>query len=312
MSASAPAVLAPEGVAPTASTGSARRARQRNIAWELARHQPVAFIAGIVVLGYVVAAVFAPWIAPVDPDRANLLLRMAPPEFLKGGTAERVLGADSLGRDLLSRIIWGGRASLAIGLLSTLASALVGVALGSLAAYYRGPIDGLISRTAEFLMAFPLLIFAIGVMTILGPGFWVIILALTFKSWVEFFRLARAEVLVEKTREYSEAARALGASDARSIGRHLLPNIIHSVLVLATLRTGYFVIMEASLSFLGLGIQPPTPAWGSMVADGRSFMLDAWWIATFPGLALLLLVLSLNLLGEGLRDALDPRLRGSR
>jgi peptide/nickel transport system permease protein len=159
-------------------------------------------------------------------------------------------------------------------------------------------------------MAFPLLVFAIGVMAVLGPGFWNIILALAFKSWVEFFRLARAEVLVEKTREYADAARALGAGHGRVIARHLLPNIAHTVIVLVTLRSGYFVIMEASLSFLGLGIQPPTPAWGTMVADGRGFMLDAWWIATFPGVALLCLVLSLNVLGEGLRDVLDPRLRG--
>ena len=271
----------------------------------------MASVAGLVVLLYVAGAALAPWLAPVDPNRGDLLHRMDPPAFMPGGTAERLLGADALGRDLLSRIIWGARASLAIGVLSVLASALVGVGLGCLAAYYRGPLDGLVSRLAEFLMAFPLLIFAIGVMTVLGPGFWVIILALTFKSWVEFFRLARAEVLVEKTREYAEAARTLGANDGRVIGRHLLPNIVHTILVLATLRTGYFIIMEASLSFLGLGIQPPTPAWGTMVADGRGFMLDAWWIATFPGLALLALVLALNLLGEGLRDALDPRLRGA-
>ncbi len=312
MSAPARAVLAPDRAGATVRMAPARGAALWSVARGLAQRQPVAFAGGLVVLAYASAAALAPWIVPVDPGRGDLLLRMAPPAFLAGGTPERPLGADALGRDLLSRIVWGARASLAIGLLSVLASAAVGVALGSLAAYYGGRLDGLISRVAEFLLAFPLLIFAIGVMTVLGPGFWVIILALTFKSWVEFFRLERAEVLVEKTREYSEAARALGASDARVIVRHLLPNTVHTVLVLATLRTGYFIIMEASLSFLGLGIQPPTPAWGSMVADGRSFMLDAWWIATFPGLALLLLVLSLNLLGEGLRDVLDPRLRGGR
>jgi peptide/nickel transport system permease protein len=278
----------------------------------LLRQQPVASGAGLVVLLYVAGALLAPWVAPTDPNRGDLLLRMAPPAFVAGGAPERLLGADALGRDLLSRIIWGARASLAIGLLAVLASSLVGVGLGSLAAYFRGPLDGVISRVAEFLMAFPLLIFAIGVMTVMGPGFWVIILALTFKSWVEFFRLARGEVLVEKSREYAEASRAIGASDPRIIVRHLLPNILHTILVLATLRTGYFVIAEASLSFLGLGIQPPTPAWGTMVADGRGFMLDAWWIATLPGVALLGLVLSLNLLGEGLRDLLDPRQRGTR
>ncbi len=276
----------------------------------LARRQPLALAGGLVVLLYLAAALFAPWLVPVDPSRADLRLRLDPPAFLPGGTPERLLGADALGRDLLSRIIWGARASLAVGALSVLASALVGVTLGGLAGYFRGILDGAVSRAAEFLMAFPLLVFAIGVMALVGPGFWNIILALSFKSWVEFFRLARAEILVEKTRDYAEAARALGAGHGRVVARHLLPNIVHTVIVLVTLRTGYFVIMEASLSFLGLGIQPPTPAWGTMVADGRGFMLDAWWIATFPGLALLGLVLSLNVLGEGLRDALDPRLRG--
>lgn len=276
----------------------------------LARRQPAALAGGLVVVLYVAAALLAPWLAPADPNRADLMQRLAPPLFLPGGTGERLLGADALGRDLLSRIVWGTRASLAVGVLAVLASALVGVSLGSLAGYFRGAIDGVVSRAAEFLMAFPALVFAIGVMAVMGPGFWMIILALAFKSWVEFFRLARAEVLVEKTRDYADAARALGAGHGRVVARHLLPNIVHTVLVLVTLRTGYFVIMEAGLSFLGLGIQPPTPAWGTMVADGRSFMLDAWWIATFPGLALLGLVLSLNVLGEGLRDVLDPRLRG--
>jgi peptide/nickel transport system permease protein len=299
--------IPPQPVARTAPASSRWRWVKHHV-----RQQPVATAAGLIVLLYAAGATFAPWVAPLDPNKGDLLLRMAPPAFMSGGAAERLLGADSLGRDLLSRIIWGARASLAIGLLSVLASALVGVGLGGLAAFYRGPLDGLISRVAEFLMAFPLLIFAIGVMTVLGPGFWVIILALTFKSWVEFFRLTRAEVLVEKSREYAEAARTIGASNSRIMGRHLLPNVAHTILVLATLRTGYFIIMEASLSFLGLGIQPPTPAWGTMVADGRGFMLDAWWIATFPGLALLLLVLALNLLGEGLRDVLDPRQKGVR
>lgn len=276
----------------------------------VARRQPLALAGGGVVLLYVAAALLAPWLVPADPSRADLGLRLAPPAFLPGGSPARLLGGDAVGRDLLSRIVWGARASIAVGALSVTASALLGVALGCLAGYFRGTLDGLVSRAAEFLMAFPALVFAIAVMAVMGPGFWMIILALAFKSWVEFFRLTRAEVLVEKTREYAEAARALGAGHVRLVARHLVPNIAHSIVVLVTLRTGYFVIMEASLSFLGLGIQPPTPAWGTMVADGRGFMLDAWWIATFPGLAILGLVLSLNVLGEGLREVLDPRLRG--
>lgn len=294
--------------APTAPAAGA--AARRAPGWAGWLRQRTALLgAGVVVL-YLVAAVAAPWIAPHPPDRGDLSFRMAPPVWMEGGSASRLLGADSVGRDLLSRIIYGARASLAIGLLSVLAATTIGVGLGALAGYYRGWLDGLVSRLAEFLLAFPMLIFAIGALAVLGPGFWSLVLALSFKAWVEFFRLVRGQVLAEGTREYVEAARAVGAGDARVLVRHLLPNVAHAILVLATLRVGYLIIMEASLSFLGLGVQPPTPAWGTMVADGRSFMLDAWWIATFPGLALLGLVLGLNLLGEGLRDALDPGLRG--
>ena len=267
-------------------------------------------LAGLAVLClYFAVAVFAPLIAPADPTVGDLAYRFAPPFWMEGGDAHRLFGADALGRDLLSRIVWGARASLAIGGLAVLASAAFGVALGCVAAYVRGWLDTASSRAAEFLLAFPLLIFAIGVLAVFGPSFWVIVMALAFKSWVEFFRVARGEALVQKTLDYVTAARTIGASHARIIARHILPNIVHTALVLVTLRFGYLVIMEASLSFLGLGVQPPTPAWGSMVADGRNFMLDAWWVATFPGIALVLLVLSLNVLGEGLREALDPRLR---
>lgn len=274
------------------------------------RREPTALASLAVLVVYASAAILAPFVAPADPNAGDLSYRLAPPAWMPGGELERLLGADAVGRDLLSRIIWGARASLAIGGLSVLISAAIGLALGSVAAYVRGWPDGVISRFAEFLMAFPLLIFAIGVLAVFGPAFWVLVMALAFKSWVEFFRVTRGEVLAQTTREYVAAARAIGASHARIITRHLLPNVVHTTLVLMSLRFGYLIVMEASLSFLGLGIQPPTPAWGSMVADGRGFMLDAWWVATFPGLALLLLVLSLNLLGEGLRDVLDPRVRG--
>lgn len=220
-----------------------------------------------------------------------------------------LLGGDELGRDILSRIIYGSRISIWIGFLSVGISMLVGALLGAFAGYYRGLFDELLSRFSEILLAFPFLIFAIGVMAMMGPGFPNLIFALTFKGWVEFFRLIRGEVLSETTREYVEAARAAGQRNWVIILREILPNVIHSLIVLGTLRLGYMIIMEASLSFLGLGIQPPTPAWGSMVNSGRPYMLNAWWISTFPGIALLMLVLSINLLGEGLRDILDPRLK---
>ena len=196
-----------------------------------------------------------------------------------------------------------------MGFLSIGISVVVGTVLGMLAGYFRGRFDDIISRLADLLLAFPYLIFAIGVMAFLGPGFTNLILALTFKGWVEFFRLVRGEMLAEKTKEYVEAARVAGMGHLAIMVREILPNIVHSIFVLGTLRMGHMIIMEASLSFLGLGVPPHVPAWGSMVAAGRDYLLIAWWVSTFPGLAILLLVLSINLFGEGLRDILDPRLK---
>jgi peptide/nickel transport system permease protein len=271
---------------------------------------PSALLGFIIVLLYAVAALTAPWIVPHDPFHGDLRLRLMPPAWMAGGSLSYLLGADELGRDILSRIIYGGRISLFLGFLSVVISAFIGSLLGSLAGFYRGRLDGLVSRLADLLLAFPYLIFALFVMAMIGPGMMNLVFALTFKGWVEFFRLARGDVMAEKTKDYVEAARAIGKSNFRIILSEILPNIVHSVLVLAILRMGYFIVLEASLSFLGLGIQPPIPAWGSMVNAGRSHIISAWWASTFPGLAIVGLVLPLNLLGEGLRDILDPRLRG--
>ena len=277
--------------------------------WGQLRRHPTALLGLIVIVIYVVSAIAAPLIAPYDPTEQNLMARNRPPFWAEGGSFDHILGTDQLGRDLLSRIIYGGRVSILVGLLATGFSVLVGALLGSLAGYFRGRLDDIVSRFADLLMAFPFLIFAIGVMSMLGPGFSNLIFALSFKGWVEFFRLVRGEMLVEKTKEYVEAARAVGRSDLAIIFSEIAPNIFHTVLVLATLRVGHMIVLEASLSFLGLGIPPEIPAWGSMVAGGRVQLLVAYWISTFPGLALALLVLSINLLGEGLRDILDPRLK---
>lgn len=287
------------------------RVMRRNVAgfWLELRRRPLALLGGIVVLAYVLAAVFAPQITTHDPAQGNLRVRLLPPAWAEGGDPEYLLGTDEQGRDLLTRIIFGARISLLVGLLAVSISIGVGLTLGAFAGYYRGPLDQVLSRFADLLLAFPFLIFAIGVMAFLGPGFTNLIMALTFKEWVEFFRLVRGEMLAEKTKEYVEAAKVVGQSNRAIIGSEILPNIVQSVLVMGTLRMGTMIIMEASLSFLGLGIQPPTPAWGSMIASGRDYMLSAWWISTLPGVALLFLVLSINLLGEGLRDILDPRLK---
>jgi len=275
---------------------------------ELKQH-PVALLGGIIVLLFVLMAIFAPYFAPHDPEMGNLRNRLEPPMWQEGGSPEYPLGTDAQGRDLLSRIIFGARVSLAVGIVTVAISVVIGLSLGAAAGYHRGWLDTGVSRFADLLMAFPFLIFAIAMMAFIGPGFGNLIFALTFKGWVEFFRLVRGEMMNEKTREYVEAARALGRSHSAIIGTEIIPNIIQAVLVVGTLRMGFFIVTEASLSFLGLGIQPPTPAWGSMVAEGRDVILIAWWVSTLPGLAIVLLVLSLNLFGEGLRDILDPRLK---
>jgi len=274
---------------------------------ELYRH-PVALLGGIIVCLFILATVFAPQLTVHDPELGSLRLRLIPPATRVDGQLY-VFGTDAQGRDLLTRIIYGARVSLLVGILTVAISVAVGAALGAAAGYRRGWLDTTISRFADLLMAFPFLIFAIAMMAFIGPGFGNLIFALTFKGWVEFFRLVRGEMMSEKTREYVEAARALGRNDLAIVVTEILPNIIQSVFVVGTLRMGFFIVTEASLSFLGLGIQPPTPAWGSMVAEGRDVMLTAWWVSTLPGLAIVLLVLSLNVFGEGLRDILDPRLR---
>lgn len=277
--------------------------------WFELRQRPFVLLGGIIVLLYILAALFAGQITIHDPTRGSLLLRFDPPAWDTGGSWSYPLGTDEQGRDLLTRIIYGTRVSLAVGLLSIAVSVLVGTALGAVAGYYRGWIDEVLSRFADLLLAFPFLIFAIGVMAFLGPGFMNLVMALAFKGWVEFYRLVRGEVLGERTKEYVDGARVAGQSNLAIIGSEILPNVLQSVFVLGTLRLGYMIITEASLSFLGLGIQPPTPAWGSMVASGRDYLLNAWWVSTFPGLAILLLVMSINIFGEGLRDILDPRLK---
>ncbi len=277
--------------------------------WKELLNHPLALMGGIVVLIYILAAVFAPQITTHDPSVGDLRNRLIAPAWVAGGSWKFPLGTDDQGRDILTRIIFGARVSLLVGGLSVGISILVGGSLGALAGFYRSKFDAVISRFADLLLAFPFLIFALGVMAFIGPGINNLIMALIFKGWVEFFRLVRGEMMSEKTQEYVEAAKVTGLGNVAIIVKEILPNIVQSVFVLGTLRIGEMIIMEASLSFLGLGIPPHIPAWGSMVASGRDLLLVAWWASTMPGIALMILVLSINLLGEGLRDILDPRLK---
>jgi peptide/nickel transport system permease protein len=263
----------------------------------------------LLVMAFGVAAVLAPWIAPHDPYDADLFRRLQPPVWLEGGEWAFPLGCDALGRDILSRLIYGARVSMFIGLAVILIATVVGIAAGLAAGYLRGWVDILISRLVDILLGFPYLILAIGLMAMMGPGLQNIILALVYKEWVVPCRVVRGETLAAREIEYVEAARALGASSLHIMLREILPNIVSPVIVVATIRMANVIILEASLSFLGLGVQPPTASWGSMVADGRDFLLDAWWVSTFPGLAILVLVLAINVASQGLRDAFDPRFR---
>ena len=265
--------------------------------------------AGLVVLAFIVIAALAPLIVPHDPLTGDLDNRLKPPVWMEGGSARHLLGCDQLGRDILSRVIQGSRISLIVGVSIVSLTIIVGVALGLVAGYYGGALDGVLSRVVEVLLAFPFLVFALGAISGLGPGITSLIIALSFKGWVDYYRVTRGETMSAKVGDYVLAARSIGMSNRKIITSEILPNIVPSAIVLGTFGMATMIVNEASLSFLGLGIQPPTPAWGSMVSAGREYLMNAWWISTFPGLAILSLVMSINLLGEALRDALDPRLR---
>ncbi len=290
---------------------------QIQLFWRKFKKDRFAVFSGVVVIGFVLIAIFAPFISPHNPKAGDLARRLQPPLFrlqkqppffLKGGDWRYPLGCDQQGRDILSRIIYGSRISIFIGVVVVLASAAIGTFLGLLAGYYGGKLDSIISTVVDILLAFPFLIFAIALMAATGPGIVNIIMALTYKGWVPFCRLVRGDVLAVKETEYVEAARAFGAGNLRIMLKEILPNVFTPIMVLAALNVATIIIIEASLSFLGLGVQPPMPAWGSMVNEGRIYLLNARWVSTFPGLAILILVLCVNLLGQGLRDALDPRL----
>ncbi|HRQ09452.1 MAG: ABC transporter permease [Trueperaceae bacterium] len=267
---------------------------------------PLGLISMGVVALYIVMAIFAPLIAPYAPDATSLGARLRPPSL------EHLFGTDSLGRDILSRTIYGARVSLLIGMITVAITATFGTALGAFGGYFRGGFDAVTGRLTELLLAFPYLIFAIGMMAFLGPGFMNLVIALSLKGWVEFYRLARGQTLDQAQLEYVEASRALGQRGLRTLFREVLPNVLPATVVLATLRVGYFMVLEASLSFLGVGIPPNIPAWGSMIADGRNVLFIAWWVSTIPGIALLILVLAINLLGERLQEIYDPKRRGKR
>ena len=265
---------------------------------------------GVFVLALAVSALAAPWLAPQDPLRQTLRARLVGPTLQASDGKAHLLGTDHLGRDVLSRVIWGSRVSLLVGFSAVLVGGLLGASLGILAGYRGGFTDSVIMTIADAQLAFPFILLAIGIIAVLGPSFPTLIAVIGLSGWVGYARVLRSQVLVLRSREFVDAIQALGGSVARVIVRHILPNVLSSLVVVATLELARAIVLEATLSFLGLGIQPPTPSWGVMVQEGREYLDSAWWISTFPGLVLMLTSLAVSRTGDWLRDLLDPTLRG--
>lgn len=282
---------------------AAERGRRRRIPW-----LPVLGFGFLLLLAGVAAG--APWIAPQDPTRQSLRARLVGPTLEASDGRAHVLGTDHLGRDVLSRVIYGARVSLMVGFAAVLVGGLVGATLGIAAGFRGGWLDTVIMTITDAQLAFPFLLLAIGIIAVLGPSFPTLVAVIGLSGWVAYARILRAQVLTLRSREFVEAIHVLGGSIARVMLRHIVPNVLSSLVVIATLELARAIVLEATLSFLGLGIQPPTPSWGGMVHEGREYLDTAWWISTAPGVVLLLTSLVVSRTGDWLRDVLDPTLRG--
>jgi len=299
------------GTLPQESVGlaaAAPPARERSRAWKKLVRNPMALAGGVILLVVVGAALVAPWVAPHDPAKQSLIRRFSPPVWAAGGHSAHVLGTDQVGRDILSRIIHGARLSLLVGVSAVVVSLLLGVALGLLSGYVGGRVDTVIMTVVDVTLSFPQLLLALAFVAALGPSLVTIIVVLGLTGWERYARVVRAEVLALREKDFIEAARALGLGSTRTLVRHVLPNTFSSIIVLSTLQVAQAILQEAALSFLGVGSGRTYPTWGQMIALGRDFVTVAWWLPTFPGLAILMTVLAINLVGDRLRDALDPRI----
>jgi len=272
------------------------------------RRYPVVALS-ILTLCLIVPAVFAPYVAPHDPLRGSLAKRLRPPAWQTGGSIEHPLGTDKLGRDILSRIIHGARVSLTVSMIAIFVGGIIGTALGLVSGYFAGRVDALLMRLVDISLSLPTILLALVLVASVGPSFGTVITVLVVLLWARYARLVRGETLSIKERDFIARARVAGASHVRIMVRYIFPNVVNSLVVLATLNVGYVILLESALSFLGAGLPRPLPAWGLMVADGRELIVTAWWVSMFPGLAIMLTVLALNLLGDWLRDHFDPRLR---
>lgn len=266
-------------------------------------------LGAVLVLIVCLLALLAPLLAGHDPNAVNPLNRLKPPVWMEGGTSEHWLGTDNLGRDMWSRIVYGSRVSLLVGVGAVLVSGMIGAVLGLISGYYGKWVDAVIMRIADAFMAIPTILFMLVVLAVVGPGMTTLIFVIGVTNWVSYTRVVRGEVLSIKARDFVKAASAIGASHGRIILRHILPNILSSFIVISGMNVATTIIMEASLSFLGLGIKPPDISWGGMLSDGRQYVATSWWVATFPGLAITVTVLGVIFLGDWLRDILDPHMK---
>jgi peptide/nickel transport system permease protein len=293
----------PASVPADVAVGATPVARARRRPW-------LALVALVFMTTLVVMAAAAPWLAPHDPERQSLRARLAAPTLEAADGRAHPLGTDHLGRDILSRVIYGARVSLIIGFAAVAVGSLVGASLGILAGFRGGWTDSVIMTLADAQLAFPFVLLAIGIIAVLGPSFPTLIVVIGLSGWVGYARVLRSQVIVLRSREFVDAIHALGGSVARIVLKHILPNVVSSLIVIATLELARAVVLEATLSFLGLGIQPPTPSWGGMIQEGREYLDTAWWISAFPGLVLMSMSLVVSRAGDWLRDVLDPTLRG--
>ncbi|HSF29403.1 MAG TPA: ABC transporter permease [Candidatus Tectomicrobia bacterium] len=275
--------------------------------WRKFLRNPIGLVGGAILLTVLMGAVFAEYVAPHEPNRQRLIARFKPPFWAEGGSLTYPLGTDNVGRDIWSRIIHGSRISLIVGVCAVGVSMLIGVTLGLISGFWGGRIDSIIMALVDIMLAFPQLILAFAMVAVLGPGIGNIILVLGVTGWERYARVVRAEVLALREREFVQAARAVGVTNVKIVFGHIMPNTFSSVIVMATLQTAQAILAEAALSFLGLGTGRTYPSWGQMISMGRDYISIAWWLSTFPGLAILLTVLAINLVGDRIRDVLDPR-----
>ena len=265
----------------------------------------------VIIVLWILCAIFADVIAPYGPNDVNIMLRMKPPAWMDGGSSAHLLGTDEVGRDVLSRLIYGCQISLIVGLMSVVVSLIIGTTLGLVSGFFGGKVDAVIMRACDVMLAFPFIFMALCFMAVLGSGLKNVIIVLGITGWMSYARTVRGQTLSLREREFVRAAATSGSKKTRVMFRHILPNVIDQAIVLGTLEMGTSILSEASLTFLGMGVPATIPTWGNMIASGRDYIYTAWWLTTFPGLVIFLVCLSINFVGDWIRDVRDPRLRGA-